>query len=213
MTHALGLLRQRGLVPASGNAGKITELLRQLEPLGITVVEPTALGINLHPDESGVTFRENAEIKARAFYEALRRPVLADDSGLCVEALSGLPGVESARFGGPGLDDAGRCALLLEKLSLTPQPWDAQFECVLALMLGPNDLHFFTGAVAGQILGEPRGAAGFGYDPVFLDLVTGRSFAELSPAEKDERSHRGRALRGLMAWLGGGPALPAKASD
>lgn len=202
MTKALTLLRRRGLVPATGNPGKIRELRRLLDPLGVRLLEPASLGIELEPEETGATFHENAQIKARAFFQAAQCPVLADDSGLCVAALGGLPGVGSARYGGPGLDDAGRRALLLENLHGHPAPRSATFVCVLALMLGNEELLFVEGGVDGEILAEERGDQGFGYDAVFLDVATGLSFAELTPSAKDERSHRGRALRSLIRLLG-----------
>lgn len=201
MSSALPALRAYGLMPATGNRGKLAELSRLLQPLGVRIVAPADRGIVLSPDETGVTFRDNAELKARAFFNVARMPVLADDSGLCVDALGGEPGVLSARFGGPGLDDAARCRHLLGRLAHEPEPWPAHFTCVLALVLGEDDIRFAEGSAHGQILREPRGASGFGYDPIFLDLESGLSYAELSAQDKDRRSHRGHALQQLLDSL------------
>lgn len=201
MSGVLGLLREAGLVPATGNPGKLEELRRLLQPLSITLVPPASLGVSLEPDETGGTFRENAEIKARAFYAATRRPVLSDDSGLCVDLLGGAPGVQSARYGGPGLSDADRRRRLLDELAGKAPPRRARFVCVLALMLGEGDVRFYEGTFEGEILMTERGAGGFGYDPVFLDPESGLSFGELSADEKNAKSHRGRALRALLADL------------
>ncbi len=201
MSPALVRLREFGLVPATGNAGKLEELRRLLQPLSITLVPPASLGVSLEPEETGATFRENAEIKARAFYAAVGRPVLADDSGLCVDLLGGAPGVQSARFGGPGLSDGDRRRRLLEELAGKEPPRRARFVCVLALMLGEGEVRFYEGTAEGEILMTERGTGGFGYDPVFLDPESGLSFGELSADQKDAKSHRGRALGALLADL------------
>lgn len=200
----LSSLRKDGLVIATTNPGKVQELGRLLRPLGVVLYLPSDLGIFIEVEETGSTFRENAELKARALAQASGRPALADDSGLCVDALDGRPGVQSARFGGPGLDDAGRRRELLAELSAVKDAErSAHFACALVLVCG-NDAYSFEGRADGTILTEERGTGGFGYDPVFFDKDLGRSFGELEPAEKDARSHRGRALRALMEFLESG---------
>ncbi len=127
---------------------------------------------------------------------------LADDSGLCVEALGGEPGVRSARYGGAGLDDPGRCRLLLEKIRDVPEGRrGARFECVLALASGGALVETFAGVVEGRLLFEERGEGGFGYDPIFFYPPAGRTFAEMTREEKSAVSHRGRALAALRRYL------------
>ncbi len=202
--RALSSLKKDGLVIATTNPGKVEELGRLLRPLGVSLFSPRDLGIELEVEETGATFRENAELKARALAEASGRPALADDSGLCVDVLDGRPGVQSARYGGPGLDDAGRRRKLLAELAdANDNARKAHFECALALVSG-KDIWYFDGRADGSILREERGTAGFGYDPLFLDPGSGQSFGELKPSEKDARSHRGRALAALIAFLESG---------
>jgi XTP/dITP diphosphohydrolase len=135
---------------------------------------------------------------------------LADDSGLEVDALGGEPGLRSARYGGPGLDDAARCQRLLDALAHVPAPRrTARFRCVIALVDPAGPEHLAEGTAEGVILGAPRGRAGFGYDPIFLSPPLGRTFAELSDAEKAEVSHRGRAVAAVRRLLTGGDPRPA----
>lgn len=190
-------LRKSGVLIATGNAHKVRELEELLEPLGIPVKTPKSIGLSLDVDETGVTFRENAALKAKAFGKASGLPCLADDSGLVVDALNGEPGVFSARYGGEGLDDTRRVQLLLRNLAGVEAPLrTARFVCSLAFLTPDSDEpRFFEGIAEGRILFEPRGTAGFGYDPVFEDPATGKSYAELSSEEKNERSHRARALK------------------
>ena len=200
----LSNLKAQGLLLASGNQGKLKELTRLLEPLQIKALSLRDLDQPFDVAETEPDFAGNAALKARAGYQLSGRPTLADDSGLCVDALQGQPGVYSARYGGPDLDDAGRCRLLLQNLKDVPmQERGAHFACVLAFCYGPGkaDLQFFEGRCEGQIALTPAGSGGFGYDPVFLDTSSGRSFATLSPAEKNERSHRGSALAQFIQYL------------
>jgi XTP/dITP diphosphohydrolase len=208
MTELYRRLAASGLFIATNNAGKQREFERLLGPLNIPLYYPASLGIELEPEETAPDFVGNALLKARAFYAAAGRPALADDSGLAVDALGGEPGVLSARYGGPGLDERGRRRRVLAKLdelsdAAAPERRTARFICVLALVLDAvTPPRLFEGVVEGRILSAERGDGGFGYDPIFEDLVTGRSFAELEPREKDSRSHRGRALAAFMAALG-----------
>ena len=162
------------------------------------LVTPADIGLELAVDEDGATFLANAQKKARAYAAAAGLPVLADDSGLVVDALGGRPGVESARYGGPELDAAGRNRLLLSELEGEVER-EARFICVACLgRPGAPVRDVFMGRAEGRIGRHPAGEGGFGYDPVFV-LPDGRTMAQLAPAEKDLVSHRARAVRDLLA--------------
>jgi XTP/dITP diphosphohydrolase len=206
----------RDLWLAFGNRKKRAELERLLAPLGIRLRTPDELGTPFEPIEDQPDFAGNARKKAAELARLARGVALADDSGLCVDALGGRPGVLSARYGGPGLTDRQRLILLLEELRSVPDAQrTAHFTCSLCLC-GPD------GSVRasvedrcdGLLLREPRGAAGFGYDPIFLaDDCRGSapspSFAEVDAETKDRISHRGKALRRLLAQLAAEPQLLA----
>ncbi len=154
------------------------------------------------PEETGDSYAANALLKARAAAALTGALALADDSGLEVDALGGAPGVHSARYGGPELDDAGRCARLLEALRDVPaERRTARFRCVIALACPDGRHRLVEGMAEGLILAAPRGRGGFGYDPLFYYPPLGRTFAELTEAEKAEVSHRGRAMRAARALL------------
>jgi XTP/dITP diphosphohydrolase len=191
------------LLIATLNPGKVRELARALTTEGIEVVGLDQLDDVTPVDETGTTFEENARIKAEGYSRRTDLLVLADDSGLEVDALDGAPGVESARYGGPGLDDAGRSRLLLDALKDVPDPTQrtARFRCVLAVARAGRTLATFSGVVEGQINDEPRGSNGFGYDPLFFHPPSGCTTAELSPAEKQRISHRGQAIRAFLDAL------------
>ncbi len=190
------------LLLASNNAKKRAELQRILGQDGVDVVVPADLGLALEPVEDGATFAENARKKAFAFARVTDLPVLADDSGLAVDALDGAPGVHSARFAGTPTDDAKNRRLLLARLDGVPDARrTARFVCALALVQGETLLAEATGTCEGRILASERGHGGFGYDPLFLDPGSGKTFAELDAASKDTLSHRGRALAALAARL------------
>lgn len=202
---------------ATGNEGKVRELRALLEPMGLRAASLVELGPVAFPAE-GDDYEANARAKALAAARALGLPALADDSGLEVEGLGGAPGVRSARYGGPDLDDAGRCALLLRELAVRPgASRRARFVCVAALALPDGALHAARGVCEGAIEPAPRGASGFGYDPVFRveepGWRDGRTLAEMAPAEKARLSHRARALAALSPALaalarGGSPGVP-----
>ncbi|MCR9248013.1 MAG: non-canonical purine NTP pyrophosphatase [bacterium] len=201
---------------ATGNAKKRAELERLLGPLGITIRTPHDLrerSSEYDPIEDQPDFAGNARVKATALARLCDGTTLADDSGLCVDALDGRPGVHSARYGGPGLDDAGRVDRLLAELAEQPdRPRTARFVCSLCVCDARGDvLAAIEETCEGTLLTAPSGAGGFGYDPIFVahDLRDEpvRSFAELPAAEKDRISHRGKALRRLAAEL---PALLAR---
>jgi len=154
------------------------------------------------PEETGPAYRDNALAKARAASRLTGAAALGDDSGLEVDALGGAPGLRSARFGGAGLDDAGRTALLLERLrGVPPERRTARFRCVIALVEPAGRERLVEGVAEGVIAEAPRGAGGFGYDPVFLYPPLGRTFGELTDDEKARVSHRGLAVRALRALL------------
>ena len=191
------------IVLASGNAGKLAELRGLLAGSGHVLRAQSEFGI-ADADETGLTFIENALLKARHASVATGLPALADDSGLCVDALGGAPGLYSARYGGVHGDDARNIARLLGELrDVRDAARSARFHCVLALLRSADDPRplIAEGSWEGRILHEPRGAGGFGYDPVFLDPENGLSAAELDPAIKNAISHRGRALAALKARL------------
>jgi XTP/dITP diphosphohydrolase len=191
------------LVIATGNPGKLAEFERLLAPLGIDCVAQGALGVD-DPEETGLTFLENALLKARHASRMTGLPALADDSGLCVDALDGAPGLYSARYAGTPADPQANIRKLLEALAGVPaERRGARFHASLALLRHAEDPEplIAEGRWPGRILDAPRGDGGFGYDPVFLDPETGCSAAELDPAEKARTSHRGRAVEALMARL------------
>ena len=201
---------------ATGNRHKLGELRELLAPHGVHVVGPDEVGGWPEVEETGETFRENALLKARAAAAAAGRPALADDSGLEVEALGGAPGVRSARFAGPGADDAANRTELLARLEGVPAgERGARFVCCLVLVAPDGRvLAEVEGTCRGRILESERGAGGFGYDPLFLfdesgAPESGLSFAELEPEAKNRVSHRARALGALLAelpeLLGDGP--------
>ena len=190
------------MVLASGNPGKLREIARMLDDLGVEIVAQSALGVE-EAEETGETFAENALIKARHAAATTGLPAIADDSGLAVDALDGRPGVRSARYSGPDADAARNIDKLLAELAgVPPAARNAAFVCV-ACFVSPDGTEpvYREGRWAGQILEERRGAGGFGYDPVFLDPDSGKSAAELTPGEKDRVSHRGKALRALKQAL------------
>ena len=191
------------LVLASANEGKLREFRRLLSPLGLEVVVQSELGI-AEADEPHVTFVENALAKARHASRLAGLPALADDSGLCAAALSGAPGVQSARYAGePRSDKRNNDKLVRDLAGFADRR--AHYYCVLALMRHGEDPEpiLAEGRWDGTIIEAPRGSGGFGYDPHFLDPETGLTGAELPPAEKNERSHRGKAMRALLARLEG----------
>ena len=193
---------KRPVVLATLNPGKVRELARLLGDLPIELVDLADVPGASLPPETGATYVENALIKARAAHRLTGHAALGDDSGLEVEALGGAPGLHSARFGGPGLDDAGRVTLLLERLRAVPAgKRSARFRCVIALVDESGGERAVEGVVEGEIAAAPRGAGGFGYDPVFFYPPLGRTFGELSDRDKERVSHRALAARAARALL------------
>ena len=188
-------------VLASHNPGKLAEMQSILSGYGVEVVSPAEVGVSLEVEETGGTFGENAMLKAKAYCEASGLPAIADDSGLCVDALNGGPGVYSARYGGEDLDDRGRCMLLLSNLrGQTTRA--AHFSCAIACAFPDGRTLTAEGRCDGAIAFAPLGDGGFGYDPLFLLTEKGKTFGQLSPEEKSAVSHRGKALAAFAAELG-----------
>lgn len=179
------------LVLASHNQGKIDELSQMLAPYGVKILSARDLKL---PDveETGETFAENAALKAETISEYTGMPCLADDSGLCVDALDGRPGVYSARYAADKNDRINK--LIGELRESGKADWSAHFSCVLALKIPHQKTKFFEGRVDGKIIENRRGSEGFGYDPVFVPDGYERTFAEMSKEEKAKISHRGKAL-------------------
>ena len=190
------------LIIASSNKGKLREYSQLLSPLGYEVVSAKEAGFDVDVEETGTTFAENSALKARAIYELCHECVLADDSGLCVDALDGAPGIYSARFGGLKTD-AERTALLLEKLKDTPDGnRGAHFMCTIHFIYADGREIAVEGKVFGRIAHTPSGSNGFGYDPVFL--YNGVSFADVDSNVKNSVSHRANALKALLEQLNKG---------
>lgn len=195
-------------VVATGNAGKFDEFRQLLEPCSLSLVAQSELGIT-GPPETGLTFAENALLKARHAARQSGLPAIADDSGLCVAALDGAPGLHSARFAGTGARDSQNTTLLLERLADTPgDARSAWFVCVIVALRAPEDPDpvFATGRWHGRIALSPRGNHGFGYDPIFELPGLGKTAAELESHEKAALSHRGQAARRLLEAGFGQPA-------
>ena len=197
----------RKVLLASHNPGKLVELRRILKPHipDIEVLGLDDVGVTDEPAETEPSFEGNALIKARAARDATQLPALADDSGICVDALNGMPGVLSARWAGPAKDSPANNALLLAQLEEVPdERRGAQFRCVVALCLPDGQEYLQEGVMRGRVLRSERGSGGFGYDPLFAADGHDRdangsdvSTAELTPEEKDSISHRGKALRAI----------------
>jgi XTP/dITP diphosphohydrolase len=187
------------LLVATNNPGKVREYEELLAGLPLELTFPVQEGIVLEVEESGATFEENARLKALAYARASGLPTLADDSGLEVDALSGAPGVRSARYAGPSAGDADRYQKLLDALANVPEGRrTARFRCVVALAWPDGTVRTGEGRCEGQIGWAPRGVHGFGYDPVFIvDGFDGQTMAELAPEVKNRVSHRARAVQAM----------------
>ena len=182
------------LVLASKNKKKLVEMNEILSHLGTEVCSEAEAGVDGEVEETGTTFEENSLLKARAVMEASGLPAIADDSGLCVDALNGAPGVYSARYGGEGLDDTGRYWLLLENMK-GQMPRTAKFVSVITCCFPNGDVLTARGECPGTIAFAPQGEGGFGYDPVFFVPPLKKTFAQLTAEEKNAISHRGKRWR------------------
>jgi XTP/dITP diphosphohydrolase len=191
------------VVLASSNAGKLREMSALLAPLGLELVTQSSLGVH-SPPETGTTFIENALIKARHAARVAQLPAISDDSGIEVEALGGRPGVYSARFAGDNASDQDNLHKLLAELhDVHAEFRQARYHCVIVFVRTANDPEpvMAHGTWEGQVTTEPRGAGGFGYDPIFQPAGLHSTAAQLSPEEKNKISHRAHALLALVAEL------------
>jgi len=188
------------IVLATGNQGKLRDFRLLFEGTGVELSVPADFGVELDVEETGTTFEENALLKARAHAALIDQPVLADDSGLAVEALGGAPGVYSARYAGEPCDDHANNLKVISELAGGADR-RAAFVAVLALCMPDGTEIVVDGRCEGQIIDEERGDNGFGYDAIFFREDLGRTFGEASPAEKNARSHRAAAVRALLAAL------------
>ncbi len=188
------------LVLASKNAKKLKEMNEILSGMGVEVCSQADIGVDVDVEETGASFEENSMLKAKAVMEASGLPAIADDSGLCVDALNGAPGVYSARYGGEGLDDAGRYRMLLANMP-KGQPRTAKFVSVITCCFPNGDVLTARGECPGAIAFAAMGEGGFGYDPVFFLPKLKKTFAQLSPEEKNAVSHRGKALEAFQVKL------------
>lgn len=187
------------MVLASKNPHKLLEIQKIVERFDIQLVLESELGVDIDVEETGTTFEENSLLKAKAVMEATGLPALADDSGIAVDALNGAPGVYSARYGfDDTLDDWGRLQLLLKNTENVPDGQrQAQFVCAITLMTPEGQMIQARGEVHGELLRAPAGTGGFGYDPIFYYPPLGKTLAEVAPEEKNQVSHRARALKVL----------------
>lgn len=182
------------VVVASKNKGKLKEFSRILVPMGYTVVGMEDAGFNIDITEDGDTFVDNAKLKALAIHHVTGKAVVADDSGLCIDALEGRPGVYSARYAGEETPYPEKIKLILEEMKDVPlRDRGARFECAICYVDDSSAVHIYQGTCHGYIGYEPKGTGGFGYDSIFY--IEEKSFAELTDEEKDVYSHRGIALR------------------
>lgn len=186
------------LILATNNPSKLEEFRRILSPLGFEVISQSEAGFDMQVEETGKTFAENAFLKADAIHRATGLPTVADDSGLVVKALKGAPGVYSARYAGEhATDEQNNQKLLNELIYVGVEERQAKFVCSICYIDPNGEAHYTDGICEGRIGFAERGENGFGYDPLFY--ANGKSFAEMTDAEKDKYSHRGRALRQLAA--------------
>ena len=187
------------MVLASKNPHKLVEIQKIVERFDIQLVLESELGVDIDVEETGTTFEENSLLKAKDVMEATVLPALSDDSGIAVDALNGAPGVYSARYGfDDTLDDWGRLQLLLKNTENVPDGQrQAQFVCVITLMTPEGQMIQARGEVHGELLRAPAGTGGFGYDPIFYYPPLGKTLAEVAPEEKNQVSHRARALKVL----------------
>ena len=189
------------LLLGTRNRGKQDELITLLSNLRLEILTPQQMGISIEVEETGTTYAENARLKALAYASYSGLWSLSDDSGLEVDALDGAPGLRSARLGGEGNSDTDRRRLLIEMLADHSRPWEARFRATVSLAGPTGDIEFAEGQCMGEIITEEHGTGGFGYDPIFLIHGLGKTMAELGMDEKNQVSHRARALKALHPVL------------
>ena len=189
------------IIVATNNKNKIRELKKAIEKFGISIKSQSECGIDIDVEETGTTFEENACIKAKAVYDILNKPVIADDSGIMIDSLNGMPGVYSHRFAGENATDKDRINKVLELMKDVPdEKRTARFVCNICFIDEKGEKHIFEGISEGRIAHKPCGNDGFGYDPIFI-CEKGKTFAEIELDEKNEISHRGRAIKKLINFL------------
>lgn len=188
------------LLVATNNQGKLKEFNEILGELGITCVSLKDMGISVEVEETGTTFLENALLKAKEIYKIANVPTISDDSGLMVDSLNGEPGVYSARYAGEPSDDNNNMDKLIGNLKGIKNR-TARFKSVIAAVFSEEDILVSEGECEGVIIDEKRGENGFGYDPIFYVESFGKTFAQMSDAEKNSLSHRGNAIRALKEQL------------
>jgi XTP/dITP diphosphohydrolase len=187
------------LLAATGNPGKLKEIKAILRGINIDIISPNDISLNIEVAETGVTYAQNARIKAEAYYRASGLPILADDSGLEVDILNGKPGIHSARFSPKEhATDADRREYLLKQLKNKSHPWKAHFHCTAILLIPNRVIVEINGRCDGVIIPEEHGEHGFGYDPIFFVPEFAATMAELKPPIKNLISHRAKALKALM---------------
>ena len=191
------------VVLASKNKHKLIEISKITEQFGFELVMESELGLDIDVEETGSSFEENSFLKADAVMKATGLPALADDSGIAVDALNGEPGIYSARYGfDDSLDDWGRLKLLLKNTEQVPDgKRQAQFVCVITMVTPDGNVIQARGEIHGELLREPRGENGFGYDPIFYYPPLGMTTAQMSPEDKNRVSHRANALRAFYEKL------------
>ena len=202
----MALSNRSSFVLATNNPDKVIEIEHEFNKAGLSLVSPADLGIKIYPEETGKTFEENSRLKARETFRLLKEVghfsygVVADDSGFEVDALGGLPGVDSAHYLGENTSYAERNASILKELT-NSQNRTARFVCVLTCILPNGEVYVVRGVAEGEVAGSAKGHNGFGYDPIFYLPEFGKSMAELTLDEKNKVSHRGKALRLLFDKL------------
>jgi XTP/dITP diphosphohydrolase len=189
------------LVIASGNPGKLQEFLTLLEHLPLTLLSPKEIGLTLKIIEENDSYFDNAQRKALAYMKQTGRWTIADDTGLEVDVLDGVPGIQSARLAGPNRSDPDRRKVLLSMLLPHQQPWSARFRCTVVLAGPSGTIDTAEGTCEGVIIPQERGAHGFGYDPIFLLQDLDKTMAELTLEEKNRLSHRARAVQAILPVL------------
>jgi XTP/dITP diphosphohydrolase len=192
----------RRLLAATNNRGKLSEILSLLDGLPLEIITPDIMGLSMDVAETGNTYEENSSLKAVAFMHASGLVAIADDSGLEVDALNGLPGIRSARFSPlPNASDVDRRTYLLNLLKAYPRPWTAHFHCTVAIATPDEQIFFAQGDCPGEIIPFERGMNGFGYDPIFFIPEVGMTMAELSMSKKNLLSHRAKAIKAAIPIL------------
>ncbi len=195
-----GERKMKEIILASNNPNKLIEMREKLGAFGIQVISQKEAGINIDVEETGTTFEENATLKASTIYDIIKKPVIADDSGLEIDALDGAPGVYSHRFAGENATDSDRVQKALTLLKDVPdEKRTARFRCCICLIDEAGEKHIFNGTAEGKIGYEPIGENGFGYDPIFV--YGDKTFAQLTREEKNKVSHRGRAVQELVDFF------------